>query len=92
MPGSDAVEPCNEVFSPSAAELDMARRVIAAFDEAKPQGDGVATVDGRMIENLHVESAKRAVAMGEGSHAPSLRHRRGRPRILFAPLPGIASV
>ena len=59
------LEPCNEVFSPSAAELEMARRIIAAFDEAKAQGKGVATVDGRMIENLHVENAKRAVAMAE---------------------------
>ena len=59
------VEPCNEVFSPSAAELEMARRIIAAFDEAKAQGKGVATVDGRMIENLHVDNAKRAVAMAD---------------------------
>ena len=57
------VEPCNEVFSPSAAELEMARRIIAAFDEAKAQGKGVATVDGRMIENLHVEQAERALAL-----------------------------
>ena len=59
------VEPCNKVFSPSDAELEMARRIIAAFDEAKAQGKGVATVDGRMIENLHVDNAKRAVAMAD---------------------------
>lgn len=59
------VEPCNKVFSPSEAELDMARRIIVAFDEAKAQGKGVATVDGRMIENLHVDNAKRAVEMAD---------------------------
>jgi citrate lyase subunit beta/citryl-CoA lyase len=57
------VAPCNTVFSPSEAELDMARRIIVAFDEAKAQGKGVVTVDGRMIENLHVDNAKRAVAL-----------------------------
>jgi len=59
------VEPCNELFSPSAAEVEHARRIIAAFEEALSQGKAVATVDGRMIENLHVETAKRAVAMAE---------------------------
>ena len=59
------VEPCNKVFSPSEAELEMARRIIVAFDEAKAQGKGVATVDGRMIENLHVDNAQRAVAMAD---------------------------
>ncbi len=63
------VEPCNKVFSPSEAELEMARKIIAAFDEAKAQGKGVATVDGRMIENLHVDNAKRAVAMAEAISA-----------------------
>jgi citrate lyase subunit beta/citryl-CoA lyase len=59
------VEPCNKVFSPSDSELELARKIIVAFDEAKAQGKGVATVDGRMIENLHVDNAKRAVAMAD---------------------------
>jgi citrate lyase subunit beta/citryl-CoA lyase len=63
------VEPCNKVFSPSEAELDLSRRIIVAFDEAKAQGKGVVTVDGRMIENLHVDNAKRAVAMAEAISA-----------------------
>lgn len=63
------VEPCNKVFSPSEAEIEMAHKIIAAFDEAKAQGKGVATVDGRMIENLHVENAKRAVAMSQAINA-----------------------
>jgi len=63
------VEPCNKVFSPSDAEIEMAHKIIAAFEEAKAQGKGVATVDGRMIENLHVDNAKRAVAMAEAISA-----------------------
>ncbi len=57
------VEPCNEIFAPSAAEIEHAHRVIAAFEDANRQGRGVATVDGRMIENLHVANAKRTLAL-----------------------------
>jgi citrate lyase beta subunit len=57
------VEPCNEVFAPSAAELEMAGRIVAAFKAAQAEGKGVVTVDGRMIENLHVEQAERALAL-----------------------------
>jgi citrate lyase subunit beta/citryl-CoA lyase len=57
------VEPCNEVFAPSSAELEMAGRIVAAFRTAQAEGKGVVTVDGRMIENLHVEQAERALAL-----------------------------
>ncbi|HEX2849673.1 MAG TPA: CoA ester lyase [Acidimicrobiales bacterium] len=57
------VEPCNRVFAPSEAEVDQARKIIAAFEDAEAQGKGVVTVDGRMIENLHVENARRALAL-----------------------------
>ena len=57
------VEPCNEVFAPSAAELTMSEKIVAAFKAAQAEGKGVVTVDGRMIENLHVEQAERALAM-----------------------------
>jgi citrate lyase subunit beta/citryl-CoA lyase len=57
------VEPCNEVFAPSAGELEMAGRIVAAFRTAQAEGKGVVTVDGRMIENLHVEQAERALAL-----------------------------
>lgn len=59
------VDPCNEVFAPSADEIDHSRRVIAAFDEAQAEGRGVVTVDGRMIENLHVENARRVLAIAD---------------------------
>jgi citrate lyase beta subunit len=57
------VEPCNEVFAPSTAELEMAGKIVSAFKAAQAEGKGVVTVDGRMIENLHVEQAERALAL-----------------------------
>jgi len=57
------VEPCNEVFAPSSAELEMAGKIVTAFKQAQAEGKGVVTVDGRMIENLHVEQAERALAL-----------------------------
>lgn len=56
------VDICNEVWAPSAADIDHAERVIAAFEAASAEGRGVVTVDGRMIENLHVDSARRVLA------------------------------
>ena len=59
------VEPANEVWAPTADEIDFSRRVIAAFDEAQAAGRGVVTVDGRMIEHLHVQNAERILAVAE---------------------------
>ncbi len=59
------VEPCNRVFTPSAQQVQRSRTIIEAFEEAAGQGRGVATVDGRMIENLHVEEARRILAIAE---------------------------
>ncbi len=59
------VDIANEVWAPTDAEIDHARRVIAAFDEAVAVGRGVITVDGRMIENLHVANAQRAIAVAD---------------------------
>lgn len=59
------VEPCNEVFAPSAGEIEMAGKIVAAFRQAQAEGKGVVTVDGRMIENLHVEQAERALALAD---------------------------
>jgi citrate lyase subunit beta/citryl-CoA lyase len=57
------VEPCNEVFAPTSADLAMAEKIVAAFEQARAAGKGVVTVDGRMIENLHVEQAQRQLAL-----------------------------
>ena len=64
----------NEAFSPDEAEVDLARRQIEAFEECQASGGGVAVVDGQIVENLHVVTARRileraAVAGGEASAA-----------------------
>jgi citrate lyase subunit beta/citryl-CoA lyase len=55
----------NEVFAPSADEVGWARRIMAAHAEATAEGRGVVVVDGKLVENLHVESARRTVALAE---------------------------
>ncbi|SDO26378.1 (3S)-malyl-CoA thioesterase [Lutimaribacter pacificus] len=57
------VDVTNECFSPSEAEIDLARRQIDAFEEVERSGQGVAVVDGKIVENLHVETAKKILAM-----------------------------
>ena len=56
------VEPANEAWSPTAEEIELATRIIAAYEEAEADGRGVVTVDGRMIEHLHVANARRTLA------------------------------
>jgi len=55
----------NEVFAPSEADVDVARRQIEAFDQAVADGQGVAVVDGKIVENLHVETARATLAKAE---------------------------
>lgn len=57
------VEPCNDVFSPSDEELARARAVIAAFDLPENHGKGAISVGGKMAELLHLDEARRLVAM-----------------------------
>lgn len=59
------VGPANEVWAPSDHEIDFSRRVIAAFEAAQAEGRGVITVDGRMIEHLHVQNAERILAVAD---------------------------
>lgn len=56
---------CNEAFAPAEAEIAYARRIIAAHAEAAAAGKGVVLVDGKLVENLHVENARRLVALAE---------------------------
>jgi (3S)-malyl-CoA thioesterase len=49
----------NEVFAPSPEEIDLARRQISAFAAAEAAGQGVAVVDGRIVESLHIATARR---------------------------------
>ena len=56
---------CNAVFSPTPEEVAMARRMIAAFDLPENKGKGVVSIDGRMVERLHADMARRTVAIAE---------------------------
>lgn len=55
----------NAAYAPSEAEVDLARRQIAAFEDVEASGQGVAVVDGRIVENLHVETARKTLAKAE---------------------------
>jgi citrate lyase subunit beta/citryl-CoA lyase len=59
------VEPCNEVFSPSKEEIEFAQKIILAHAEAEKEGKGVVLLEGKLIENLHVENARRLVGMAD---------------------------
>jgi citrate lyase subunit beta/citryl-CoA lyase len=63
------IELCNTVFSPSEDELEHARRVIEAFEQATQTGAAVGTLDGRLVESLHVQSARRVLAHADGQDA-----------------------
>ncbi|WP_207623605.1 HpcH/HpaI aldolase/citrate lyase family protein [Rhodobacter calidifons] len=62
----------NEVFAPSEEEVALARRMIAAHAEARARGEGVAVLDGRIVENLHVASAEALIARAEAIAAQSI--------------------
>ena len=59
------IDVANEVFGVAASELAHARRVMAAWDEASSQGQGVAVLDGRLVERLHVDEAERVIATAD---------------------------
>jgi citrate lyase subunit beta/citryl-CoA lyase len=59
------VATANAVFAPDDAELSRARTIIAAFDQPENADKGAIQLDGRMVERLHAEMAKRVVALGE---------------------------
>ena len=59
------IEIANACFGPGEEELALARRQIAAFEEAQAQGLGIAVVDGRIVENLHIVTARQTLARAE---------------------------
>jgi len=65
------IAPCNKAFSPSPAEVAQARKMIAAFDLPENKNKGVVGIDGRMVERLHAEMARRTVAIADAIAARS---------------------
>ena len=57
---------CNDVFAPSASEVAIARAIIAAFSLPENSGKGVIQLEGRMVERLHAEMARRTLAIADG--------------------------
>ena len=51
----------NQAFAPTDGEIELARRQIEAFEAATAEGKGVAVVDGRIVENLHVDTARKTL-------------------------------
>jgi citrate lyase subunit beta/citryl-CoA lyase len=64
------IEPCNAAFSPSPDEVAQARRIIAAFEEPENKNKGVVALDGRMVERLHADMARRTVAVANAIAQP----------------------
>jgi citrate lyase subunit beta / citryl-CoA lyase len=59
------IEACNAAFSPSADDVAQAQKIIAAFDLPENKNKGVVAIDGRMVERLHAEMARRTVAIAQ---------------------------
>jgi citrate lyase subunit beta / citryl-CoA lyase len=59
------IEPCNQAFSPTPEEVEAARKIIAAFDLPENENKGVIQIDGRMVERLHAEMARRTVTIAD---------------------------
>ncbi len=59
------IDTANEVFAPADEEVAWSKRVIDAHAEAEKAGKGVSLIDGKLIENLHVEQAKRLITMAD---------------------------
>jgi len=59
------IAPCNAAFSPSEDEVAWARKIIAAFDQPENASKGVLQIDGRMVERLHADMARRTVAIAD---------------------------
>ncbi|HVJ32305.1 MAG TPA: CoA ester lyase [Terriglobia bacterium] len=57
------IDVANRVFAPTEKELELARRVVAAWDEARAAGKGICVVDNRLIEKLHVEEFERLLTL-----------------------------
>jgi citrate lyase subunit beta/citryl-CoA lyase len=62
----------NEIFGPSAREIEQSRAIIAAFEDARAAGNGVVVLDGKLVENLHVDNARRILALADAIKSLSM--------------------
>jgi len=65
------IAPCNSAFSPSEADIAQARKLIAAFELPENLAKGVVQLDGRMVERMHADIARRTVAIADAIAARS---------------------
>lgn len=65
------IEPCNDIFSPSEQEIGEARKIMAAFELPENRGKGAISIDGRLVERLHVDMARRILEMRDAIDAAS---------------------
>jgi citrate lyase subunit beta / citryl-CoA lyase len=56
---------CNAIFTPPADEVELARKIIAAFEKPENASRGAIQLDGRMVERLHAEMARRTIAIAD---------------------------
>jgi citrate lyase subunit beta/citryl-CoA lyase len=61
----DQIAAANDIFAPSAGEVENARAVLAAFERPENRARGAISLDGRMVERLHAEMARRTVALAD---------------------------
>jgi citrate lyase subunit beta/citryl-CoA lyase len=59
------IEACNKVFTPPDDEVAQARRIIAAFEQPENAKRGAIQLDGKMVERLHADMAKRTIAISD---------------------------
>ncbi len=62
------IDPANEIFGVSAAELAHAQAVVAAWEAARRDGKGVTVVAGKLVEQLHVDEAQRTIDLHRAIH------------------------
>ena len=59
------IDACNAIFTPPAEEVAQARKIIAAFEQPENAARGAIQIDGRMVERLHADMARRTIAIAD---------------------------
>ena len=59
------IDQANQTFGPNAQEVESSKEIIAAFEEAQSAGKGVVVLNGKLVENLHVENARRILTLAQ---------------------------